>query len=147
MASSSGQFLWQPFYPSTHRLSRKKIPCRSVAATMLHVAAMFDSEWKMVRFDDLKSQNHQNPERRSFWIEAFHSDLRSPILQVFVAANSNAVLRLVHVDLLDSESHIARPIKTHQDGFSDGFSDWFSDWFSWVEVANGTVLQKLKAIV
>ncbi len=72
---------------------------------------------------------------------------RSPILQVFVAANSNAVLRLVHVDLLDSESHIARPIKTHQDGFSDGFSDWFSDWFSWVEVANGTVLQKLKAIV
>ena len=32
---------------------------------------------KMVRFDDLKSQNHQNPERRSFWIEAFHSDLRS----------------------------------------------------------------------
>ena len=78
MASSSGQFLWQPFYPSTHRLSRKKIPCRSVAATMLHVAAMFDSEWKkMVRFDDLKSQNHQNPERRSFWIEAFYSDLRS----------------------------------------------------------------------
>ena len=124
MASSSGQFLWQPFYPSTHRLSRKKIPCRSVAATMLHVAAMFDSEWKkMVRFDDLKSQNHQNPERRSFWIEAFHSDLRSPILQVFVAANSNAVLRLVHVDLLDSESHIARPIKTHQDT-----SRWLLRW-------------------
>jgi hypothetical protein len=48
---------------------------------------------------------------------------RSPILQVFVAANSNAVLRLVHVDLLDSESHIARPIKTHQDT-----SRWLLRW-------------------
>lgn len=92
----------------------KRIPCRSVAATMLHVAAMLDSEWKkMVRFDDLKSQNIPKSSKsgeiildRSLPLSPISDP---PILQVFVAANSNAVLRLVHVDLLDSESHIARP--------------------------------------
>ena len=64
--------------------------------------------------------------------------------QVFVAANSNAVLRLVHVDPLGTEilraSHLSFIHISAQDP-----STYIK--IGSPEVANGTVLQKLKAIV
>ena len=129
------------FLPFNPQAVTKKIPCRSVAATMLHVAAMFDSEWKkkgtIWRFEIPRSSKSGEEIMldRSLPFRSPISDppgVRRGQFQCSFATGPRGPLGL-------SVSYR----KTHQDT-----SRWLLRLLlRLVEVANGTVLQKLKAIV